>query len=60
MNPKFLCPKCKKILDDSEDILICNKCKKTYSNKEGYVDFLGKLDFEISELSKDKQKEMLE
>jgi len=60
MNTQFSCPKCKEILSVSTNKLICNKCKKTFSNEEGYIDFLGETDFETIEISKNKLKEMLE
>ena len=60
MNQIFSCPKCKKILEDSAEKLICNQCKKSYSKEEGHVDFLGNADFKVSELSKEKLCKMLQ
>ena len=60
MNTKFSCPKCKKLFNISTSKIICNNCKKTYSNEEGYVDFLGEKDFEVRDISKEKLREMIQ
>jgi ubiquinone/menaquinone biosynthesis C-methylase UbiE len=60
MNTKIYCPKCKEILLISTNKLICSKCKKIFSKKDGYFDFLEKIDFGVIDISTNKLKEILE
>src|SRR5947209_18380029 len=58
INADYRCPKCKPFVTSESDGDSCQSCNRVYFLRDGYVDFIGELEFYAGEVSK-KQMEIL-
>jgi len=60
MNTEYCCPRCKLSIEIHVNKLFCNNCKKSYFNKNGYIDFIEEIFFDENQFTKEKLKEILQ
>lgn len=60
MNANFCCPKCKGSIVTKADGYLCQNCVSFYSLRDGYVDFMGDVEFYAGEISQQEIQKLIE
>ena len=59
MNYSFICPKCKSSLVIENSNYVCHHCEKFYITDDGYVDFLGDVEFYAGEATQEDMHKLI-
>jgi SAM-dependent methyltransferase len=60
MDTRFSCPRCKASLTLEISSYDCSHCHKSYPIRDGYIDFLGEVDFYAGELPQNDMRKLIE
>ena len=60
MTANFCCPKCKESVLTKPDGYLCQNCASFYSHRDGYIDFIGDVEFYAGEVSQREMKILID